>query len=94
MNNFNDLAHTYKQLSIEIDQLTKQKEELKEQLLTHVHYQEGTYGDIVVSKVEPEPTFDWKTFLIAERIKKEKAALYYKAKQPYIRVTIKRGIHV
>ena len=94
MNNFNELAATFKQLTHDIEQLTKQKEALKEQLLTHVHYQEGTYGDIVISKVEPEPTFDWKTFLIAERIKKEKAALYYKPKQAYLRIAIKRTIQI
>lgn len=86
------LAHNYKQLSAQIEQLTKQKEAIKEQFLALINNQEGTYNDIVVSLVKPEPTFDWKTFLQKEQINPRIAERYYKPKAEHLRVTIKRSI--
>lgn len=94
MDGLNNLTHAYKLLTMQLDQLTKQKEELKAQLLATVNHQEGTYDDIVVSRIQPEPIFDWKAFLDREKIKPKLAAKYYKNKDAYIRVTIKRSIQI
>jgi hypothetical protein len=88
------LIHEYKQASIAYEIASAAREAAKEKFLEFVNKKEGQYGDLTVSIVHPEASFDWKALLKEFAFQQSQLAPFYKPKPSYVRVTIKRGISV
>lgn len=86
------VIQAYKQACIAYEVASKLREEIKEQILETVEYKEGIYGDLTITKINPEPSFNWKALLEEYHFEAKKIAKFYKEKDSYLRVILKRNI--
>jgi|GEM_PF-5784598 hypothetical protein len=86
------LIQAYKQACIAAEVAQRARDTAKEDFLSFVDNKEGQYGDVTVSKIQPEAGFDWKALLEEYAFEKKKIAKFFKEKDVYTRVTVKRSI--
>lgn len=85
-------AQEYKLACMAAEIAEKQKDKCREALLQLANGQEIKEYGISITKIEPQPTVDWKAVQIRFKLTPEKLEPFMKPKDPYFKITLQKEI--